>query len=269
MGVHPLAVVDPKCRLGDGVDIGPGCVLTGEVTLGEGVRLVAGVHVCGPVRIGAGTILYPGACIGFPAQDYKFTMGMPTGGVTIGCNSIIREHVTVHAATRPDVPTTICDKVFMMACSHAGHDARVGNGAILVNSALLAGHAELHDNAIMSGNSAIHQFCRIGRMAFLSGNTGNSKDIPPFCISGSRNRLHGLNLVGLRRGGVPRQQITGLRRAFWEVLRPRLPLSEVVARLGEMGRDNPLVAEIAKFVAESKRGICPGAADAGDEAEMA
>jgi len=269
MGVHPSAVVDPRCRLGEGVDIGPGCVLSGDVTLGAGVRLVAGVHLCGPVTIGAGTILYPGACIGFPAQDFKFTMGMPTGGVVIGRDCIIREHVTVHAATKPDVPTTLGDKVFMMACSHAGHDARLGNNVILVNSALLAGHAEIQDNAIMSGNSAIHQFCRIGRMAFLSGNTGNSKDIPPFCISGSRNRIHGLNLVGLRRGGVPRQQITGLRRAFWEVLRPRLPLSEVVSRLQELGKENPLVAEIATFVAASKRGICQGASDASDDAEMA
>lgn len=267
--IHPSSIVDPQAELADSVEIGPFCTITGKVKLGEEVRLIASVHLMGPAEIGAGTTLFPGAAVGFPPQDFKFKLGMPTAGVVIGRECLIREGATVHAATKPDVPTRVGDRVFMMACSHVGHDASVGNDVVLVNSALLAGHTRVDDRAILSGNTAVHQFARIGRLAFVSGGVVTPKDIPPFCVSGERGVIHGLNLVGLRRAGISREDITAIRRAFWEVLRFNLPKQEVISRLEELGRDCPPVAEMAAFVRESKRGIAHGVGDrAREEIEL-
>lgn len=256
--IHPTAIIDPLCELGPGVQIGPWCVLTGQVRLGKGVRLLANVHVHGPVTIGDNTILYPFACIGFPPQDFKFKPGDPTAGVRIGPDCIIRESATVHAATRTDVPTSLGTRVFMMSCSHVGHDGQIGNNVILANSALIAGHGQVGDNVMFSGNAAIHQFTRVGRLAFITGNEGSSMDVPPFCTLGSRNTIHTVNLVGMRRSGMSREHVTAVRDAFWHVLRRRLPRREVIALLEERGRDCPPVMEMARFVAEAKRPIARG-----------
>jgi len=256
--VHPTAIVSAESVLADDCDIGPWCVLTGPVTLGAGVRLVANVQLNGPVTIGASTIAYPFVCVGFPGQDVKFTLSMPTPGVRIGTNCILREHVTIHAATKPEVPSIVGDNVFMMASSHLGHDGRIGNNVILVNAAILAGHSVVDDNATIGGGCAVHQFTRIGRMAFMSGGTAVSMDVPPFCIVADRQRIAGINRVGCRRGGMPRDHITQLDRAFREVFRGHLPRLEMIQRLTELGQDCPPVMEMARFVSEAKRAICPG-----------
>lgn len=105
--IHPTAIVSPESVLADDCDIGPWCVLTGPVTLGAGVRLVGNVHLNGPVTLGSGTIAYPFVCVGFPGQDVKFKLGMPTPGVRVGVNCILRENVTIHSATRPEAPTIV------------------------------------------------------------------------------------------------------------------------------------------------------------------
>lgn len=256
--VHPTAVVDPECELAPGVEIGPWCVLSGRVKLGPGVRLIANVHICGPASVGENTIFYPFACIGFPPQDYKFKIGDATAGVTIGKNTIIREYATVHAATKPDVPTRIGDRVMMMVNSHVGHDGQIGNSVILANGALVAGHAQVQDNVMMSGNTAIHQFTRVGRMAFISGGQVCVPDVPPFCIVGSRNTIHTVNLIGMRRNGLSRDDITAVRNAFWHVLCLNLPRKETVALLEERGKDSAPVMEMARFIAESKRTTARG-----------
>jgi UDP-N-acetylglucosamine acyltransferase len=263
--IHPSAIVDPDAVLAPGVDIGPWCVLSGAVRLGEGVRLVANVHIHGPAEIGANTILYPFACIGFPPQDFKFKLGDRTAGVKIGPDCIIRESVTIHAATSAEVPTTLGARVFMMACSHVGHDGRLGSNVIMANSALVAGHGQVGDNVMFSGNAAIHQFVRVGRLAFLTGNEGSSMDVPPFCTLGSRNTIHTVNLVGMRRSGMPREHVTAVREAFWHVLRRPIPRPEVVEMLRERGRDCPPVMEMAEFVAAAKRPIARGLASAVEE----
>lgn len=263
--IHPSAIVDSRARLAPGVEIGPGCVVRGEVSLAQGVRLIGGVYIEGPVEIGDGTLVYPGACIGFPPQDVKFKPGMPTAGVKIGANCLIREHVTIHSASKAPgegAPTTIGDNVFMMANSHAGHDAKVGNGVILVNAVLLAGHSEVQERATLSGAAMVHQFGRIGKFAFISGGTAQAMDVPPFCIAGARNTIHGINAVGLRRAGFPREHITLLRQAFREAFRVALPRKEQVAVLRELGKTCPPVLDMAEFVEKSKRGIAAAASHA-------
>lgn len=245
-------------ELGEGVRIGPGCVLSGAVKIGAGTELLGHVYVQGPVSIGARTFIYPYTCIGFEPQDLKFTRGVtPTAGVVIGSDCRLREHVTVHASTKPDVPTRLGDRVWMMVGSHVAHDCQVGNDVMFVNNAGLAGHVQVGDRATLAGHAIIHQFVRFGRLGFMSAGSAVSTDVPPFCIAWGRNSIVGLNLVGLRRSGVPRDQITVLRRAFREVLRENLPRAEAVERLREMGNESPLVMEVAEFVAAGKRPTCP------------
>lgn len=256
--IHPSAIVSPEADLAGDVQIGPNCVLTGRVILGPGVRLIATVHIQGPVTIGPGTVLYPGVCIGFEPQDYKFTPGTPTAGVTVGANCLIREHATIHAATNEHTPTSLGNQCFMMACSHMGHDCRVGNNVIMVNYTGLSGHCEVADNATFSGHVGLHQFVRIGRLAFLSGGVSVGMDVPPFCMANERNRLGGLNLVGMRRNGVSREEITEVRRAFRDCFRRPMPADEMQGLLDERAASSPAIAEMAEFIRNTKRGICPG-----------
>ncbi|MDX2131021.1 MAG: acyl-ACP--UDP-N-acetylglucosamine O-acyltransferase [Planctomycetota bacterium] len=256
--IHPSAIIDPACEIGPGVEIGPGCVLRGEVRLAEGVRLMGMVYMQGPVRVGPRTTIYPGVCLGFPPQDVKFTLGMATAGVSIGADTILREHVTIHAASKPPEagpPTSVGDRCFFMAGSHAGHDVQVGNDVVLVNNVLLAGHVHLADRVTVGGASAIHQFCRIGRFAFVSGLTAISRDVPPFVIAAERNLMWGINAVGLRRAGFPRPHITLLREAYREAFRVPRPRAEQIEVLRTIGADCPPAMEMAEFVAASKRGI--------------
>jgi UDP-N-acetylglucosamine acyltransferase len=257
-GIHPSAIISGDCSIPPSCAIGPYCVIEGPVTLADNVTLVAHVCIRGPVTIGPNTTLYPGACVGFEPQDLKIKPGMPTAGVVIGAGTMIREHVTIHAASKAPgqgPPTTIGNNVFMMANSHAGHDVRIDDNAILVNGVLLAGHSHVGKNATLSGNSAVHQFLRVGAYAFVTGVTGHARDIPPFVIVGGRNRMHGINAVGLRRAGFPRDHITRLRIAFREAFRTPRPRAEQIAILREHAADCPPVAEMADFVASSKRGI--------------
>jgi UDP-N-acetylglucosamine acyltransferase len=255
--IHPSAVVSAACELADTVEIGPFCVLSGRVRLGEGVRLVAAVHVSGPIDIGPGTLVYPGACIGFPSQDLKFKPGDPTAGVVIGRDCQIREHATIHAATKVDMPTRVGDRVFVMAGAHIGHDSHADNDSLLVNNSAMAGHAYLGQRAMLSGGCMIHQFIRVGRLAMLSG-ASVSMDLPPFCVATGRNRMGALNFVGMRRSGLGRREIDAVRAAYREVLMPSLPRPEMIAALAERAVDSPAVAEIHRFVVEARRAICPG-----------
>lgn len=256
--IHPSAVVDPKAEIAADVEIGPFCLVDGPVRLAAGVRLVSHVHLSGPLEIGQGTTLYPHVTLGQLPQDFKFSRGMPTGGVKVGSGCILREGVTLHAATKPDVPTTVGDRVLMMVNSHAGHDAQIGSDVILANGALLGGHARVGDKANISGNVAIHQFNRVGRLAFVSGGSALSTDVPPFCVAWGRNRLHAVNLVGMRRNGFAREDIKKVLWAFIKAFRTSLPKPEMLGILDEMGADCPPVAEMAQFVREAKKPICAG-----------
>jgi UDP-N-acetylglucosamine acyltransferase len=146
----------------------------------------------------------------------------------------------------------------MMVSTHVAHDCIIGNRVTFVNGAGIAGHGEIADDVTLGGNAVIHQFCRIGRMVMMSGDCAVSLDVPPFCMVNERNRVGGLNQVGLRRSGMPREHITELRRAFRDVLRDPMPRAEAVRLLRARGEGCPPVMEIAEFIATSKRGIAPG-----------
>ncbi|MEQ8843918.1 MAG: acyl-ACP--UDP-N-acetylglucosamine O-acyltransferase [Phycisphaerales bacterium] len=256
--IHPSAHVDPDAHLAQGVVVGPRCHVGPGVRLGPSVRLINSVHIEGPATIGDGTIIYPFAVIGMPGQDFKFAPGDPTPGVAIGSGCVIREHVTIHAATQNERPTTIGNKCYFMVASHVGHDCLVGNDVILVNNALLAGHVTVGDKATLSGNTAIHQHARVGHLAFISGGVATTMDVPPFCLCDQINTTNGLNLVGLRRNNIPKESIEALRYAFRTVIAKSLPRAEARQKLNELGQNDAYVQQLADFIAQSKRGIGRG-----------
>lgn len=256
--IHPSALISKDAVIADDVHIGPGCVISGRVTLGPGVVLTGSNYISGdhaPTIIGARTKLWPHACVGFEPQDYKFDG--KTAGVVIGEDCMLREGATVHASTKLERPTIVGNKVFMMVNAHVAHDCVIGDRVVMVNGAALAGHCELANDITLGGNAVVHQFCRIGRMVMMSGDCGINKDVPPFCIVSERNRIGGLNIVGLRRNGY-RDQIGPLTQAFKEFLYRPMPTKLVIEGMRDLAKQAPLVGEMADFLAGSKRGFCTG-----------
>ena len=256
--VHPTAIVSDEARLGPGVTVGPRCTVEGPVVLGEGVTLLGDVHVRGDVQIGPDSIVYPYACIGFGPQHVKIGLEDKIGGVRIGADAVIREHATVHASMYPDKLTIIGDRLYLMVTGHVGHDCVVGDDVIVCNGALLAGHCEIAERVYVSGNVAVHQFCRVGMGAMLAGGAMCNADVPPYCTLIEANMLGGLNLVGMRRAGVPREEITVARKAYREVFRSRIDRADQVRRLEALEDQSGPVREMAEFVRASKRGVLCG-----------
>ncbi len=267
--VHPSAVIDAQAELAGDVVVGPGCVLDGPVRIGPGTRLIGHVHLVGPVTIGRGNTIYPFACIGFEPQDRKFDRGSsPSAGVVIGDNNLIRESVTIHRATSVEHPTRVGDDNMLMTNAHLGHDVTVGSGCTLASGALIAGHARLDDQVNVAGNSAIHQFCHLGRLSFVGGVSAVSKDVLPFALTSGLNSVMGVNVVGLRRSGVGRAAIDAVNAAYRTIYLDghTLPTArEAVAaqaqqcRAGGDTQAADLLDELRTFLEQSQRGIVPHA----------
>ncbi|MCA9279694.1 MAG: acyl-ACP--UDP-N-acetylglucosamine O-acyltransferase [Phycisphaeraceae bacterium] len=253
--VHPTAIVDPACTLADDVSVGPFSILQGPIRIGAGTTVLERVSMRGPATIGEHCTIYPGCTLGFPPQDFKFTPESVSAGVQIGNHTVLRENATVHAATNPDTPTHIGDRVFMMVNAHVGHDSRIDNNAILTNNTMIAGHVHIAEKAILSGGVAVHQFCRVGRMAMVSGGSVTVADVPPFCIAWGRSTISGLNLVGLRRSGFDREHISMLRKAYSDTFREHLSMGEIIDILSTRSANCPPLDEWIQFLKTSKRTI--------------
>jgi UDP-N-acetylglucosamine acyltransferase len=251
--VHPSAVVDPRADLGADVEVGPHVVIEGEVRVGAGTVLRPGAHLVGPLTLGCHNTVFSHAVLGERPQHVKYN-GEPTR-LEVGDHNIIREHVTVHRGTTQSWVTRVGSRNFLMANCHVAHDCRVGDGCILANGALLAGHCTLEDGVYLSGNCAIHQFVRVGRLALLSGVSSSTKDIPPFIMQQRANTVVGVNVVGMRRAGIPGPHIDAVRQAFHLLYRSELLLPQALARIeAELG-GVPEVAEMVAFIRASARGI--------------
>ena len=255
--VHKTAIVDEQVILADDVEIGPYCILSGPITLGAGVKLISMVHLQGPLTVGAGTVFYTHSTIGFGPQDAKVNPGDPTAGVVIGKDCIFRENTTVHCASNTDKPTRIGDRAFFMVNAHAGHDVTVGDDVILVVDVGLGGFSEIQDRVILSGGTMVHQFGRVGRQAMTSGMTALTNDLPPYFLAVERNIVVGLNLVGMRRSGMSREEIEAVRSAYSEVFRKHPPMNELREMLAERAKNSKAVDDIYQFILTSKRAICP------------
>jgi UDP-N-acetylglucosamine acyltransferase len=254
--IHPTAVIHPKVELGIGVRIGPYAVIGEDVQLGDGVEVGPHAVLEGRLEIGPRSRIFAGAIIGFPPQDLKWKPGMPSG-VRIGADNIIREYATIHRSSVEDGWTTIGDGCFIMASSHIAHDCRVGNGVVLTGYTGLTGWVEVGDKAVISGLAGIHQFVRIGTLAFVGGCTRLPQDVPPyFLVEGNPAHVRGVNVVGLRRAGVPAEARLLIGRAYRILYRSGHTPEKALERIRAELAPSPYVDQLAEFIATSKRGIC-------------
>ncbi|MBK1836157.1 acyl-ACP--UDP-N-acetylglucosamine O-acyltransferase [Azospirillum sp. YIM B02556] len=257
VSIHPSAVVDPAAKLGEGVDIGPFCVVGPDVTLDDGVRLVSHVAVDGRTRIGTETVIYPFASIGHRPQDLKFH-GEPSE-LVIGARNQIREHVTMNPGTEGGgMITRVGDDGLFMMGSHVAHDCVVGDHVIMANNATLGGHVTLGDYVIIGGLSAVRQFVRIGSHAMIGGMSGVENDVIPFgLVMGDRARLAGLNLVGLERRGFKKDDIHALRAAYRMLFGPEGTFAERVEGVGRDFGERALISDVLSFIrAKEARSLC-------------
>jgi UDP-N-acetylglucosamine acyltransferase len=264
--IAPGAVVAPGASISAGCRIGPGCIVGPDCVLEEGVQLVAHVVLDGRVRLGAGVRVFPFATIGLAPQDLKYK-GEPTG-VVIGPRTQVREHATIHrGSVGGEGWTRVGADCLIMCVAHVGHDCRLGDGVILVNNVMLAGHVEIGDFAVVQGGAAIQQFVRIGRMALIAGMSGVERNVLPFGrAKGYRAKLQGLNTIALRRrAGLTKDQVMVVARAVHELYRgPRI--EEQIEAVAAAHPGNALVGEILDFARNRGRhGLCPFGRLAEDE----
>lgn len=246
-GIHPSAVVDPAAKIGANVTVGPFCVVGPEVVLAEGVELKSHVVVGGDTEIGPDTIVFPFAVIGEVPQDLKYDG--EKSSLRIGARNRIREHVTMNLGTAGGGGVTRVgdDGLFMAGC-HIAHDAQVGNRVIVVNSSAVAGHCVIEDDVIIGGLSGIHQWVRVGQGAIIGAVTMVTADVLPHgLVQGPRGKLDGLNLVGLKRKGVSRADITALRAAFQTLKDGEGTFADRAGRL-KAEFESPYVAEMVDFI---------------------
>jgi UDP-N-acetylglucosamine acyltransferase len=245
--IHPSSVIEDGAQIDPSAFIGPFCLVGSDVTIGPDVELKSHVVVKGRTVIGEGTVVFSFAVIGEIPQDLKFKGEQ--SGLVIGKRNRIREHVTMNAGTEGGGGMTkIGDDCLFMAGCHIAHDAIIGDRVIIVNSAAIAGHCILEDDVIVGGLSGIHQFVRIGRGAIVGAVTMVTNDVIPYgLVQAPRGALDGLNLVGLKRRGVARVDITALRAAFQMLAQGDGTFHNRVERLGAE-TDSAYVQEIVDFV---------------------
>lgn len=255
--LHATAVVDPSAKLGTNVEIGPFCVIGPHVELGDGVVVRSHVTIEGRTKIGSGCKIFPFAAVGLPPQDMKYH-GEPST-LEIGPNTTIREYVTINPGTEGgQMATKVGANCLLMIGAHVAHDCELGDHVTLVNGATLGGHVWIGEGAIIGGLSAVHQFVRIGAYAFVGGMTGITADVIPFGMAiGNRASLSGLNIVGLKRKGFPREQIHELRQAYRMLFSSEGTLKERLEDVEHMFSANPLARQIIDFIKkDSDRSFC-------------
>lgn len=260
MTIHPTAIVDPSTQLGEGTEVGPYTVIGPDVKIGRRGRI--GPHaVLEYTTLGDDCMVSPFTCLGLPPQHFKYK-GEKTRFVA-GDRCTFREGVSVHRGTLLDKGiTTMGNDCYLMATAHVGHDSVLGNNVTIVNDALLAGHVQVGDYSFISGASGVHQFCRVGKGAIISGGAIVLQDLAPFCIAqGDRATIRGLNVVGMRRMGLDRTSIKLIRDAYKTVFFSNLTLSEALEHPA-LNESNSHVQTFREFFTTPKRGFIRPAKDA-------
>jgi len=254
--IDPRAIVDPAARLGAGVSIGAYCVIGPRVTIGEGTRIEPHTVIHRDTEIGPDNRIGPTASIGGDPQDLKY--GGETTRLVVGSGNRIHEYVTLNRGTAGGGGvTSVGDGNLFMAYAHVGHDCQVGSRIVFANAATLAGHVEVGDDATVGAYSGVHQFCRVARHAFIGGYSVVTQDALPWVLTvGNRATTHGLNLVGLRRGGYPRETIRALKRCYQELVRSKSGLEAAAAAIERELGEIEEVRYFLEFVRTSERGIC-------------
>ena len=253
--IHETAIVRSGAKLGEDCHVGAFSVVGDEVILGDKVRLESHVVIDGKTTIGDETQVFPFVSIGLAPQDLKYA-GEPTA-TEIGKRNHIREFVTVHRGTSGGGGVTrIGDDNLLMAQAHVAHDCQIGSHVIMANAATLAGHVEIADRANIGAYSGVHQFCRVGFEAFVGGYSVVVKDAPPFAIiQGNHAKCYGLNRVGMKRRGYPKDTIDKLNHAFHLLLSAKLNTTQAIEKIKEEITGSREVDMLVEFYESSKRGV--------------
>lgn len=259
MAIHPTAVVAEGAVIPASCTVGPYCTIGPHVVLGERCNLVSHVVLDGHTTFGDDNTVYSFACLGIAPQDLKYK-GEPTR-LTVGSNNSIREYVTISRGTvGGGGETKIGSGCLIMAYVHIGHDSSIGNGCILANAATLAGHVIVEDFATVGALNPVHQFCTVGKYAYIGGGTTITQDVLPYSLTSVRreNRAFGLNKVGLERRGFTADEMKQLRAAYRLLQASRLNTTQALEAIrakvvsGEFGEK---VGYLAEFIAKSERGV--------------
>ena len=252
--ISEQAVVSNKAKIGEGVEIGPFAVVEDDVELGRGVKVWPHAYISSGSSIGEASQIHMGAVVGHLPQDLTFNKDKKSY-VKVGKRSVIREYATIHRATVEGSATVIGDDCYLMAVSHVGHDCNIGNGVIIANGALLAGHVSVGDFAFISGNVVVHQFCRIGTLSMIGGFTGINKDVPPYMLVRGPSVIRSVNLIGLRRAKFPRELIETIKEAYKLLYLSNLNTAQALEAIGKLKPSKEL-KHLTEFISGSKRGIC-------------
>jgi UDP-N-acetylglucosamine acyltransferase len=263
--IHATAVIDGRAELHPAVSVGPYSIIGPEARIGPGTEIGAHAVVEGRVSIGARCRIGHGALIGGMPQDLKYREGVPVG-VRIGDDTVIREYVTIHRATREGRDTCVGDHCLVMASSHIAHDCAIGNHVIIINYAGLTGHVAIEDHATVGGLTGVRPFARIGAYAYVGGCSKVVQDVPPFVmVDGAPATARAVNVIGMRRGGIDPEGRRQVKSAFRILYRSGLAPSTAVARVkAELG-DHQLVGRLVEFIETSRLGIVPAGTDNMDD----
>ena len=253
--IHPTAIVDPEAEIGAGVTIGPFSIIEANVVIGDGTEIGARVSIEGHTTIARENHIFTGAVIGSVTQDKKYKGGISY--LKIGDRNKIREYVTVNPGTDEGTETLIGDDNLIMAYAHVAHNCMIGNKTIIANAGTLAGHVIVEDRAVIGGLGGVHQFVKIGYMAIVGGSSKAVKDIPPFImVDGHPAKAYGLNVVGMERAGLPKEERLLLKRAFKIIFRSKLATKNAIESLKKDITPSPSILRIIKFLEASDRGMC-------------
>jgi UDP-N-acetylglucosamine acyltransferase len=254
--IHPQAVVSPQAKLGKGVQVGAFAVVGAGVELGEGCVVHDHAVLHGPTTFGGRNVFHPFCVIGGNPQDYSYAGEHVE--LAVGDGNIFREYVTISRGTKKGGGTTrIGNNNFFLAYSHVGHDCQIGSGTLFVNGATLAGHVTVQDCVTIGAFSPVHQFCRLGRYAYIGACTVITQDVPPFSliVTQRETKCYGANTIGLERKGFSAEQVKKLQKAFRLLTRSKKNTSQAIAELRKTMGESQDVKELIEFVEKAERGI--------------
>ena len=254
--IHPQAIVASSAKLGAGVKVGAYAIVGDDVQLGDGCVLHSHAVVLGPSKFGKNNVLHSFSCIGGDPQDLKF-FGEKTE-LIVGDNNTFREYSTVSRGTvGGGGRTTMGSGSLIMASSHIGHDCHIGDQTLFVNGATLAGHVTVEDFATIGAFSPVHQFCRIGRYAYIGAATVITQDVPPFCrvVTERETKNYGVNSIGLERKGFSPERLKFLQRAFRLLSRSKMNTTQALKEIRKTLGDSSDVLELLQFVETAERGV--------------
>lgn len=256
--VHPTSIITGDVDLEDGVEVGPYCLIQGRVKVKKGTFVEGHVTLgsrYGVLEIGENNHIAPGAVIGGPPQDVTYK-SEPTM-LIIGNNNVFREFTTMNIATsKADKRTEIGNNCYFMAYTHVGHDCKIGDNVIVANNSHVGGHAIIEDNVTIGGVCAFNQYTRVGKGAFVAGNSIVIKDILPWCrAQGSYAVARATNKIGMARKGMAREEVQNIHKAIRIILMGAETLEEGIARIQNECAPSTNIDYFLNFIRSSKRGI--------------